>query len=143
MNDWPVWIRVKLKNDPSVVAWLPAGLNGIYGAGSLKGPPDKKPFIIIHTDADERTNIPGRTLSRMSVHVHDEPGSYNRIRAILNNVRLTLMGGVRTEAQCTGTGAEAGGIIRWINNSADLADEGFKTIVRTSQYELRGADGDD
>lgn len=142
MNDWPLWMRIKLKDDPSLLAWLPAGADGIYGAGALEGPPGKKPFIIIHTDDDARGPFPGMGISRLSVHVHDQPGTYSRIRTILHLCR-TILCGQWTEGQCIGSGAEAGGLIRWINDSADLADEGFKTIVRTSQYELRGRDGHD
>lgn len=142
MNDWPVWMKVKLKNSPDVLSLLPAGEGGIYGAGALKGPPDKKPFIIIHTDLDQRGPFRGRSTSDMSIHVHDEPGSYGKIRLIMHRCRLALVG-TGLEKACSGTGAEAGGLIRWINDSADLADEGFNTIVRTSQYQLTGADGDD
>jgi hypothetical protein len=142
MNDWPVWMRVVLKNDPAVLDILPAGENGIYAAGSLKGPPDKKPFLVVHTDSDARGPFPGMGLTLMSIHAHDEPGSYNRVRLLLHRARQALAGAALEQA-VKGTGAEAGGFCRWLNDSADLADEGFKTIVRTSQYQLTGADGDD
>lgn len=142
MNDWTAWMALKLKNDADLISNLGAGVNSVYGAGSLKGPPDKKPFLIIHSDDDNRGPFPGMGQSLMSLHCHDEPGSYSRIRLILLKARLVLCGPA-LERATQGTGAEAGGIIRWLNNSADLADEGFKTIVRTSQYQLNGADGDD
>jgi len=142
MNDWPTWMRVKLKNDADFISNLGDGVNSVYGAGSLNGPPSRKPFLIIHSDDDARGPFPGMGQSLCSIHVHDEPGSYARIRTILHKARLVLCGPT-LERATLGTGAEAGGMIRWLNDSADLADEGFNTIVRTSQYQLNGADGDD
>jgi hypothetical protein len=137
MNDWPLYMRVKLKNDPTVTELLGNREQGIYAAGSLSGPPDKKPFITIHTDEDGRGPFPGRGLSRVSVHVHDQPGTYSRIRLILHRVRAAL------EGPCEGTGVVGGGTCRWLNDSGDIADEGFNTIVRTGQYQMTGADGND
>lgn len=144
MNDWPLYFRTKLKNDPALLAYLPAGEDSIYGAGSLDGPPQKKPFLIIHTDAEERGAFPGRGKSFMSVHVHDQPGTYSRIRLVLALCRNALCGADQTEGQASGAaGVTGGGTVRWTGNSADLADEGFNTIVRTGSYECTGADGDD
>lgn len=142
MNDWPVWLRTKLKNDPDFTGLLGAGEASIYAAGSLQGPPSKKPFVIVHIGEETRGPFPGRSRTVATLDIHDEPGSYSRIRLLLSRARNALCGMGATQGQCSGTGAN-GGTVRWLSNSADLSDEGFKTIVRQGEYQLTGPDGED
>jgi hypothetical protein len=131
--DWRTWLWTQL-NVPEITALFPGGL---HAAGSLKGAPDKKPFMVISlgnelpqmkdtlTDGTEEYV----TFQEATIRVHDEPGSYLLIGTLLATVRSTLVGPVAAESAVACT---------WQGNSPELSDEFYRTITRTSSYRLVG-----
>jgi len=94
--------------------------------------PDEKPFIVLRFGGDSpgivNTSEGAEALTAV-VWVHDNPGSYLGIDAILSELREEMTGPV----------TEPGGIFsRWLGDSPDLADDMRKTIVRNSTYQLMG-----
>lgn len=105
----------------------------IFGAGSLRGSPDKRPFLVIAFSSEfgeiNDGDVPVVTSQLLTLWAHDDPGDYTRIDRVLRNSQLALQGPV----------VEQGGIFaRWQGNSGDLADPTYGTIVRNSEYKLIG-----
>jgi len=137
MNDsfWRTWLYDRLRLTSPVVALVPEA--SIYGAGSLTAPPAKKPFIVI-TMGQDVPEFPGVSRQDATLWFHDEPGTYNRIDQIRQAVRQALCGPDGN----TGPVAEAGAIAcRWMADSGDQADEGYGTIVKTTDFQLVGRKG--
>jgi hypothetical protein len=134
--DWRVWVYDRLRLDATILADVPD--SSIYGPGSLTGSPAKRPFIVISfgTELPEMNDAdtPSVTSQRVTIQVHDTPGDFLRIARILRNIRTLLAGNV--------TGMASGGIIGlWEGDSADLADDLFKTIMRYGEYRFVGKVG--
>lgn len=128
--DWRSWAYARLtEEDNPLLALVPAA--SIYGAGGLTGSPANKPFIIPKFGTRVRRNPEGPYTETLEVWIHDEPGDYLRIDAILGVVKDRLHGQVALPGavQC-----------RWEGNSGDLADDGYGTIVKTTSFTLVGTD---
>ena len=134
MIDWRTWLYEVLTTDPTLATLVPA--EQIHGAGSLTKPPAKKPFIIINFGALISGAFPGLDLQNVTLWVHDEPGSYQRITAALAAIRASLAPDGGRQGRVVGVpGAIAA---RWQGDSADINDEGLRTIARNTTYQLSG-----
>ena len=127
--NWRAWLHTRITTDVGILALLPA--TSIFAAGSMEGREATRPFAVVRlggnlselNDADKPYAISQDAV----VWVHDEPGSYKRIDAILELVRAALAGQV-TEAIAA----------IWQGDSPELSDPEQGTIVRYSSYRLYG-----
>jgi hypothetical protein len=125
--DWRTWLYQK------VVAFVGDKVgNRVFQSLDEDETPDEKPFIVLRfgTDVPEVVNSSEGVQSLTGViWVHDNPGSYLLIDAILRELREEMAGAV----------VEADGISSdWLGDSPDLADDMRKTIVRNATFQLRG-----
>lgn len=124
--DWRTWAYAKLTANAGVGALVQDA--DVHGSGSLEGSP-ARPFIMLRFGPTVRGAYAGTSQTELQVWVHDEPGDYLRIQAILQAVRAALEGVV----------ASAGAhVARWQGESQDLADDGYGTITRWASYNLVG-----
>ena len=132
--DWRTWAYDRLRLDASILTDVPE--TSIFGAGSLSGSPQARPFIVLRFGAETVELVdgdkPAATSHRMTVYAHDKPGDYLRVARILRNVRTLLAGNV------TGMAPGNGIMAVWEGDSGDLADDLFQTVVRYGEYRLIG-----
>jgi hypothetical protein len=112
----------------------------IYGGGSITGPPAEKPFIVIRVDNEFR-EMPGHSRIMVTVWAHDEPGNYVRIGQVLKAVRNALCGNGQTAGAVLSQAASPNGIVQWMSDGPDQSDFDFGTLMKSSQYQLVGVDG--
>lgn len=124
-----IWLRDRLVAAPLVTDLVPAAR--IFAAGSLDENVPERPFIIVKEGTNLRGPFPGVASKQPSIWAHDDPGSYLLVDEILAAIRTTL------EGPMEGFGVEC----RWLSDSMELADEGYKTITRNSNYSLHGRSG--
>jgi hypothetical protein len=105
----------------------------IYSANAIDDA-ERKPFVMLRWEETQSRwglrNSPGKQV--LTVWAHDQSGSYARINLILERVREILSesfhivgadGRILTQAD-------------WRGDSADLWDDGFRTITRNSAYDI-------
>ena len=126
---WRTWAYQTLTNGSNLGEFEEELKDAVFGAGSLKGSPSQRPFIVVRMGPKIPTPVPGTSSDELVVAVHDEPGDYLRINTLLDLVRSALEGPVAQE------GAIAA---RWTGESGDLADEGYGTIFRTNSFQCVG-----
>lgn len=134
-TDWRVWLFDRLRLNAPLTTLLPAV--NMFGAGSLTVAPEVKPFMVIRLEPEQPGPYPGSNRARATLWVHDEPGDYMRIDAVLKAAKTALVGAAQV-APAAGVGAIA---CAWRGNSSDLSDPDYKTIMRNSTYDLIGKDG--
>lgn len=128
--DWRSWAYQNLiEAGNPILDILPAG--SVYGAGSLKGSPAKKPFLVLRFGPKVRRRQEGPYSRTLEVWIHDEPGDYMQIESLIPLVRAQL------EGQVALPGAVS---CEWSGDSSDLADDGFNTITRNTLFVLVGSD---
>lgn len=97
--------------------------------------PVARPFLQLRWGRNEeglrQTPVTRRTLV---VWVHDEPGDYAVIDSIIARVKAVLSA---LEGQSNGAGHVVA--VEWRGDSEDLVDDGHKTIVRNTSFELVGS----
>jgi hypothetical protein len=110
---------------------------GITGSSSFAvdvDTPQARPFLQLRWGA----NVPGLdTVTRrdLVIWVHDEPGDYSAsIDPIILRLRTLLAGLV---GQNNGLGYVVA--VEWTGDSEDLADDGHRTITRTTSFSLVGS----
>lgn len=136
--DWRTWIYNRLRLSAAVLALVPEA--SIYGDGSITGPPENKPFIVVQVDNELREWV-GHSRGFVTIWAHDEPGNYVLVGQILKTVRNVLCGNGETTGQALEQSAKPNGIIQWLRDSPDQSDIDFGTLSRNSQYQLLGGDG--
>lgn len=124
--NWREWTYQHLINDPTVTDVVPAAQ--IHGSGSLTARPDPLPAVIIRFIESVDRLSPAAEQEGLEIWVHDEPGTYDDIDAIIDVVRESLVSAVPTE---DGSYPPV-----WSGDSQDLADDQWDTIVRNSSYTL-------
>lgn len=134
--DWGTWLKSTLDGSADVTDDVPTEF--IFGAGAIEKVPAHFPFIEIKVGSANRGPFPGAVERVSTIWVHDEPGDYSLIDAVIENVK-TALSGVQREA---GTGEESGVCCRWIGDSQELADDGYHTITRNTSFQLNGKDWD-
>lgn len=130
--DWRTWAYTRLTQNAPLAAVVPAA--DVYGAGSLLGAPERRPFIALRFGAEtpelRDDEKPVATSTGLTVYMHDDPGDYMRITTGLLLVRNALQGQVVDGVN--------GICAIWQTDSPDLSDDTFKTILRYSEYRLVG-----
>lgn len=119
-----------LVNDPTL-----NGL-GITSASSFAvdvDTPQSRPFLQLRWGRND-VGLSVVTKRTLVVWAHDEPGDYSTIDAILTRVKSllpTLVG------ESNGMGHLVD--VEWTGDSEDLADDGHRTITRTTSFVLVGS----
>lgn len=133
--DWRTWAYNRLWNSAPITSIVPQDF--IFGSGSMLGVPAIKPFLVIAFGPENPEvrdgDLPAATSRQMTLYAHDEPGDYSRIETILRLCRVALCGPV-----ADGVG---GILVEWQGDSIDLADDAFKTIMRSAEFRLLGKAG--
>lgn len=126
--DWRVWLYDQLRLWDPFTAIIPA--DSIYGGGSLKGAPNDKPFAVISLDPELPGPFKGVSYQDCTIRLHDEPGDYMRIGDALREAKAAI----------DGANPKVAGLIGcvWQGDSADLADDFYGTIFRSTSYRLAG-----
>ena len=101
--------------------------NRIYS--TVKGDPGK-PFIVIRFDP-VFPDVVGGEFQNMTIWVHDQSQSYERIDTILPLIRAALEGPVAMAG-------ETGIHVDWSGESGDLSDDARGTILRNATFRLAG-----
>ncbi len=95
--------------------------------------PELRPFLQLRWGrAAEGLDVVTRR--DLVVWVHDEPGDYTKIDAIIYRLRSLLPSLVTTT---DGVGFLVG--VEWAGDSEDLADDGHQTITRNASFVLVGS----
>lgn|SRR5512134_2759356 len=100
-------------------------------AGDVDTPP-QRPFINLRWGV----NTPGLdvvTRRSLVIWVHDTPGDYSQIDAIIRRIGVVL-------GELVGVPHAYGHLVtaEWTGDSEDLTDDGHGTITRTTSYSLVG-----
>lgn len=108
------------------------GVNGpdhVWAAGSFDGP-QPTPFIVTRWGNTSRGIGPVNSRP-LTVYVHDDHGSYDRINEIIKRVRTIMIG-------LAASGQSANWIIdvTWNGDSDDLADDTYKTLMRNAAFNV-------
>lgn len=125
----------------ALLADAPLATMGVVPEGVLAGDVDTpivRPFLNLRWG----NTVQGLDVlmpRELVVWVHDEPGDYSRIDAILPALRRILTGIEAT--RWTEASGQTGwvSVIEWNGDSGDLADDGHGTIVRTSAFSIIGS----
>jgi hypothetical protein len=124
--DWRSWLYHKLSGSAGITILVPE--ENILPAGRLSEPPSVKPFIVLRLDP--ATYEFADVMSQgATIWVHDEPGSYLRIDAIIEAIHAALNGQVAEPKAIAAV---------WQGDSLDMSDDSYKTILRTTSYRLVG-----
>lgn len=106
----------------------------LFAESSLETPTDR-PFAVTRWSVS--TPGFGKAHTRdLTLWVHDEPGSYNRIDSVLLRAKEVL-------AEVVATNEEGGGWvsqIQWLGDSDDLSDDAQGTVTRNSVFRVVGSD---
>lgn len=94
--------------------------------------PQSRPFLQLRWG---RNSIGLDVVTRrdLTIWVHDEPGDYGRIDSIIARLRALL-----PSLDGTGNGTSRLMAAEWTGDSEDLADDGHRTITRTTGFLLVG-----
>lgn len=128
--DWRVWTKTTLDAYAALTAEVDA--DAIFGAGPIDEPPGFRPFIELRFSGPFRGPFPGVSYTNLTVWVHDDPGDYMRIDAVIALVKDALSG-VEREKQVSEANAVCA---RWLGDSDDLVDDGYHTISRNAVFQL-------
>jgi len=131
--DWRVWLFDTLAGHAGIGALLDVDQD-IYGAGGTDSPPERRPFIEIRAGGRIRGPYPGVAQQYATIWVHDAPGDYMLIDSLIEEIKDALCGSSR-EAPVSETDAVS---CRWMSDSGELADDGYGTITRNTQFQLNG-----
>lgn len=137
--DWRIFLWDRLRNNTALTEIVPE--TSMYGAGSLVGPPEEKPFLVIHLGDEFR--LPGVSRSLAYVWAHDEAGTYLQIDTVLDLVRDVLCGPGKTVGNVPRENGAGGIAVQWDGNGPDQADDALGTLMRRSTYQLMGVNGNE
>lgn len=135
--DWRVWLFETLAGHAGVAALLNDPDTDIYGAGGIDSPPVARPFIEIRAGTKIRGPFPGVSQQYATIWVHDAPGDYMLIDSLIEQIKDALSGSSREASVSETDGVSC----RWMSDSQELADDGYGTITRNTQFQLNGKEG--
>ena len=127
-------LRDHLSGDPEISAIIPKQL--WFPSGSIteeNRPTPSGPFAVMRFGV---ATIGVSNIKRFSgeLWVHDEVGSYETIDSLIASVFRRLNGVVHLQDSDGNELMSAD----WVSDSGDLYDPGYRTIVRTTTYNLIG-----
>lgn len=106
---------------------------GVHASTSLAKTPELKPFLmyrsVAHRPGDRGDDADINRNETYLVFVHDVPGSYVKIDAILAKLKLVFNN--------TKDGAAGVGRSLWVEDSEDFRDEDMGTIMRYARITVR------
>ncbi len=117
------------KTNAPFMALLPGGL---YGDRVEFAIPEAKPFGVL-THEGPLPGVSRHRQYRSVLWVHDEPGDYTRIDAVLRAAEVLLAAAVPTSLNGVWLNDVA-----WLGVSPDLSDEVRRTNVKTVTFLLTG-----
>lgn len=119
--DWRQWLY-----DQAITVFDP---NNVYAAGSLKGSPAVKPFLVIRIEDELKGPIPNIRTQDTILFIHDDPGSFRRIDELANDLEEAINNGPAVQHFVAPV---------FVGVSGDLADDTYGTIFRSLAYRLHG-----
>lgn len=111
-----------------ITAIVPA--NRWYNRSNVPDTPEM-PFVVLAWNGSDRA--PGN-VELLDVYVHDERGSYLRIKDVLSLVRATLSGTV----QYVGTDGGRIALAEYLRTSGELFDDATNTNTQFSSWNIVG-----
>lgn len=124
------WLYGKITSDSGTTALIPGGM---HASTSLDKTPAEKPFImyrlIAHRPGSRGDDLDITRDENYLLFVHDVPGDYLKIDAILEQLKTLLVNAKDVEA----------GVARvtWLEDSEDFRDEDMGTILRYARVQVR------
>lgn len=100
-----------------------------WAAGSFDGP-QPTPFMVVRWNATNRGIGPVNS-APVTLLVHDTPGSYDAIRAILRRSREVMLA-----LAASGTAANWIAAVEWQGDSGDFSDEAYRTITASGDFNV-------
>jgi hypothetical protein len=123
-------IRQAIINDSIMIGY---GINGANAFAVDVDTPQTRPFLQLRWGRND-AGMSRVTVRNLVIWVHDEPGDYALIDAILLRLR-TLIPLLVGESNGTGNLVD----VTWAGDSEDLADDGHGTITRNASFILVGS----
>lgn len=107
------------------------GRNSWFQGGSITEVPER-PFVVIRLSG-VFPGIGSTNKVRVEFRVHDERGSFTIIDNVVRRIREVL-------GEAEQIRGEQGWLIcaTWLSDSPDLFDDGFRTNMRSTAYDLTG-----
>lgn len=124
------WFYQRMTADATLMALVPGG---IHQTTKVRETPHQKPYLmyrtIAHRPSDRGDDRDIANIENYLVFVHDVPGDYLKIDAILARLKYIFV-----DAK-----DQAAGISRvfWLEDSEDFRDEDMGTILRYARFSVR------
>jgi hypothetical protein len=132
-----VWVHNRVSNHTEIASLLPGG---IHSAGSLDTVPNRKPFMATRAanEAPELTddNLAIAAAQQFTFWVHDQPGNYENIDEVIEQLRLFLSSAPNESLDPAKFGAKAFIRAEWLFTSDDLRDDEMDTVVKFVQWRI-------
>lgn len=137
-----VWLHQRLVTDPALrdilfatTDVMPADAeDAVFGSHSLKGTPDRKPFVVHDMGNDTSEGLAeGHPAHRqfVTVYVHDEGDDYTLIDQVIKQLKVLL----DNAPQNAGFGVIT---CHYLETSRDLEDDQMGTIVKYVRFQIVG-----
>lgn len=125
-------LRGLLIANVKLIAEIPAE-RWIEGGSVVDTPP--RPFAVIRFGGVFR-GVPKSLVGtrRAEIWIHDEPGTYTKIDSIIAEIKRTIdgVGPIKDEHSSISE-------IAWVSDSTDLFDDGYKTITKSTGFDITGS----
>lgn len=127
------WLHQTLVGDDVLVALLPGGVYQAESFDEVHPVPQEKPYLVHRAGEPDsmirEDEVPVIISQPFTLWVHDRPGTYDNIDAVLERLRTTL-------GTAVGAVGEPVFRARWLGSSGDLVDDAMGTIVRNSRWHI-------
>lgn len=100
-----------------------------WAAGSFEGP-QPTPFMVMRWGNTVKGIGPSNSATLM-VFVHDDPGSYERINAIIVRAREVIKA-----LAASGDSGNWITAVEWLGDSGELNEEAYRTITRNAEFNV-------
>lgn len=114
----------------AVLAGLGLVAGATYAANALDATKER-PFVVMRWE-NRPKSFGDRGVQGLTVWVHDQPGDYTRVDKMLAEIRSVLTSMVHVAGVDGMTVTQ----IDWTGDSADLWDDGFRTITRNAGFSV-------
>lgn len=129
--DARTWLHGRVVGRAALTALLGEGADSVLQYKSYGEPPQHKPYVVLKLGETERAFsgdgevLAARTFAQ--IWVHDDPGSYLAIDAVILEARAALEGDVSDSE-----------VIRaeWLETSGDMEDPSLGTVMRWARLQL-------
>lgn len=125
------WLYQREIASVGLMALLGEGAASILAFQSFKSVPSKKPFVVNKSSTTQpELKDDGRTIAahtNFQVWVHDDPGDYLAIDAVLKELKGVIEDSAGDETVIRG---------EWLETSEDLEDSEMGTILRYCRFRV-------